>query len=362
MPPPPHGNESPRFAQKIALVIVGLGAGLLVVEAGAKLLRLDDHVLALSFLYYGWADGPVHRISSDPFLHYELKPNSHCEGIANPWTLKQDNPYSVNIDEFGARVPTHSARKAPGVIRILGFGGSTLYGANINDRDTLPAALERHLNHDYSERLQGFPKFEVWNFGTSAYNLAQAAHLARNKLPALSPDLIIVQLHNRGARSFFLPQETERVDLFRKFEREDPDLLDEQFLAADWMPLGVHRFGLRHVAIYRMAMGAWRRFGPREPARDGLELSRREAMALAAEASARRVPLVFVAIPAARGVVSRDDAVYPGVPQAMFIDMYRAGRDRLFYDVHPPPQFMDEWAGVLAEQLNERHLLRGGDA
>jgi hypothetical protein len=55
--------------------------------------------------------------------------------------------------------------------------------------------------------------------------------------------------------------------------------------------------------------------------------------------------------------VSADAAVFPGLSDDLYIDLFRPGRERLFYDVHPPPPLMDEWAGLLAESLEKRHLL-----
>lgn len=61
--------------------------------------------------------------------------------------------------------------------RILCARGSTLYGAGVDDSDTLPAVLARLLERDAS--LEGYAaerrRFEVWNYGTSGYTLYAAS-------------------------------------------------------------------------------------------------------------------------------------------------------------------------------------------
>jgi hypothetical protein len=198
--------------------LVSTVLALLAIEALTRLTGVDQQLM-LKDLFFQGADLPVHRVSADPFLHYELKPNSRYDG-----TFPGKPPYSVRIDEHGARFPTHAEAKPPGTFRILGFGGSTLYGGAVNDNDTIPAALERRLN----ARGAGSLRFEVWNFGTSAYTLGQATHLGRTKLKQLDPDLVLVQHHNRGRRGFLMPEnrrpESYPIELFLA----DPHLYAEQ--------------------------------------------------------------------------------------------------------------------------------------
>ncbi len=328
---------------RVLLMLLGLSSGFVVFEVAARWADLDARLMAPTLFYLTGGDFSEHRTASDPFLHYELTPDSHL--------TRQDpagRPYTVNIDRFGARLPAHPGAKGPGIFRILCFGGSTLFGANVNDDQTIPAAMERHLNRTGR-------RFEVWNFGTSAYNLAQAAHLARRELTLLHPDLIVVQLLNRFPRPFYLRMSAEPAGLIRTFERDDPYFFDEQFPAPPWVTVAVHRVAIQHSATYRAAMGLYRRFNRPSPEFSD-RLGAEEARALVREAAARNVTVVFAAVPAARGGLE-PDAVYPGLPLRQFIDLNQAGREPEFYEAHPPARILDEYARQLAHELFARGLL-----
>jgi hypothetical protein len=58
--------------------------------------------------------------------------------------------------------------KPPGVVRIGCFGGSFVYGAEVDEEGDYPAALERVFHE------KGFPEVEVLNFGNPWYGCQQA--------------------------------------------------------------------------------------------------------------------------------------------------------------------------------------------
>ena len=329
---------------RLALVLLGLSLGFVTFELAARQFELDARLMAPSLFFLTGGAFSEHRTSSDAFLHYELNPDSHTT-----WQSPAGRPYAVNIDRFGARLPAHPGPKAPGVFRILCFGGSTLFGANVNDEETIPAAMERHLKRTGRQ-------VEVWNFGTSAYNLAQAAHLARREVTILEPDLIVVQILNRFPRPFYLPFPPESVDVIRAFAQSDPYFFDEQFPAPPWVAVAVHRFAMRHLAAYRVVMGVYRRF-ERPPSAFSDQLGGEEARALVGEAGARNVAVVFVAVPAAHGLLSPDSGVYQGLPARQFIDLNQPDHEPEFYDAHPPARILDEYALLLAKELSNRGLL-----
>ena len=189
----------PTLLKTLALVLAAVLIGLAISEVAVRRTRSDESVMT-SVLLFQQSNREVHRVADDWFLHYDLRPGAHLDNIGY-W----GNRYHMNIDEFGARAPAHSGAKGAGVFRILCFGGSTMYGADVSDEETIPASMERRLNDESA--APGAPpsprRFEAWNFGTHAYVLSQAAHRARTELAARDPDLILVQLHNVGARDFF---------------------------------------------------------------------------------------------------------------------------------------------------------------
>jgi hypothetical protein len=337
--------------------LLALGATLFAAGLLEGLLRVtgvDERVLRAG-LYYQGADLEVHQCSVDPFLHYELKPRSSFSGRG-----VNGEPYAVDIDEYGARRPGHPAAKPPGTFRILCFGGSTMYGAHVNDDETIPAALEARLNRLSPDERAPWGRYEVWNFGTSAYTLGQAAHLARTRLAAFDADLVIVQLHNVGRRPYLASQWCSSVDAERDADGGRGFFL-EQFPVRGSIAPAWHVALAHHSAIYRtiMALGVSR--GDGSPCEYCEELSRREARLLVQEATARAVPVLFVAIPADRGWMRAEADV--GVSAAMFIDLHRPGREPDFYEVHPSAATLGEFASLLVDDIRARGLLsyRAGD-
>jgi hypothetical protein len=344
-----------RAAAAVALVLGGTLAGLAGAETAARLLDLDGRLLAAGIFCLA-NDPTIHRESADPFLHYELAPDTR-------WVGETPRHYEVDIDANGARFPAHDAAKAPGTFRILAFGGSTLYGGAVDDDQTLPAALERRLSAGSVPAVDGTPAVEVWNFGTSAYNLAQAAHLARSKLHGLSPDLVLVQVHNRFPRPFFASNGRFPREDLEPWAARDPDLMDEAFPGPEWLAPGGHAFAFAHCALYRAGIGLLRRH--RQDTRDTalhVLLGQREARALVAEADAAGVPVLFLAIPADRGSLGPERAVYPDLPPERYVDLYRPGREPAFYEVHPPGPILDQYAGLLMADLETRGRLPGRPA
>jgi hypothetical protein len=333
---------------RVLIALVGFGIGFALAEIATRSTGLHTRLMAASLFYVRGGSIAQHRTSDDAFLHYELNPSSHSRfGNADGST------FTVNVDALGARYPTHARAKPPGAFRILAFGGSTLFGANVDDEETMAAAMERRLNRSAAPTSN--PRFEVWNFGTSAYNLAQAAHLARKHLADLDPDLIWVQLHNRFPRPFYSASEGEEEAVFRALAERDEPMLNENFPPPEWMPETLHAVALRRSAFYQAIMGLYRhRYRPQTVAD---ALAAREAAALVREAAERHVDVAFVAIPTERGAFNGDNAVYEGLPQRNFIDLYRPGREAAFYEVHPPPRVLDEYAGLLIEELGRRDLI-----
>lgn len=340
----------------LALSLCGTALGILLLEVAVRLSGTEGR-LAASVLYLQGADLAVHRVSDDPFLHYELAPGTHLVGKDLRESPYRESPYTVNIDSFGARRPTHAPDKLPGTFRVLCFGGSTMYGAAVDDEQTIPARLETHLNGG-SHVGDSLPtRFEVWNFGTSAYTLGQAAHLAKRKLLELDPDLIVVQHHNRGRRAFLAAPGGRVADHPEELQHPGVDFLLEHFSVPSGIPIRVQE-ALTYSALYRSLTALAQRL----PGRNTWscdrcdEMSTGKARELSRESEPRGIPVVYVAIPADSGRFTPAD-IFPELAPGRFIDLFRPGRELQFYDVHPPASVLDEYAALLAAALRERGLL-----
>lgn len=344
-----------RFA-RLALVTLSTALALALAEMLARGLGIDQRLLTAALFFQG-ADVEVHRVSADPALHYELAPNTSCDcAIGGP-------TYHVTIDEHGARHPTHALAKAPGVFRILCVGGSTVYGGAVDDAETIPAALERQLNTSGAASR----RYEAWNFGTSAYMLRQAAHLARTRLEDVRPDLVLVQLFNAGRRAFLMPPSQNALDYDWQALLADPDFFTEQFAFPSWLPLPLAEPLLRRSALARAAVAVVPGFGPNMQCDWCEQRDRNAARALTRAADALGIPVVYYAIPANRcGADGRPEphrpspgaaSVHAGLDPARFVDLFQADREPAFYEVHPPPPILEEYARLLVAALRERALL-----
>jgi hypothetical protein len=339
------------------LAAASLAVGLAVAEIAARILSLDQRILT-PLLFFQGADVAVHRISPDSALHYELAPGTSCDCSILPTGAT----YRVTIDAHGARHPTHPLAKAPGVYRIMCVGGSTVYGGAVDDEQTIPAALERRLN----AAAAAGRRYEAWNFGTSAYMLRQAAHLAQSRLDDVRPDLVLVQLYNSGRRAFLDPASSNPLDHPWPAVLADPDLFAEQFTYPWWLPSLLSEPLMPQSAFARAVIGTLPGFGPNIHCDWCTQRDQDAARALSEAADARRIPVLFYAIPATRCAPDgtpephrppSPDSVYPGLGPARFIDLFQVDREPAFYKVHPPPPILDEYARLLVAALEARGLV-----
>lgn len=329
-----------RRLVRVSLLLASTALSLALLEAAVRALRIDDATLARA-LYYQCADLAVHVATPTDFLHYRLRPNSSF--VPDVGGAR----YTVHIGAHGARWPEHPLAKAPGTLRVLCVGGSTTYGANVNDAQTMPAQLEAALSQQLHRPT------EVWNYGTSGYTLAQAAWLARERGEALHADAIVVQMYNRGRRPYLLPPRGEALHVTASFAA-DPRLWTENFPAALSAPFSWsearHQRALRWSALYRVLAGMRRLRANKDTSAPGDALSRDEASRLLAWANAHGVAVLFVAIPAMGGYVT-PATVAEGLPATQLLDLHQEGREADFYLVHPPATYLRDFAAQIATRL-----------
>jgi hypothetical protein len=171
-----------RIHFRIGLVLGSILVALFFAEIVVRVGRFDWRLIR-NLLYFQTVDLDAHMPDPNPELLFRLRPRAKTK--------------YVTIDEFGARGFGHPLQKDRKVFRIVVVGGSNAYGAEINNEsDPWPARLETALNDDAPGR------FEVWNFGTSAYVPSQMAVIAEEAMDHYDPDLIIFALTNIGWRAF----------------------------------------------------------------------------------------------------------------------------------------------------------------
>ena len=202
----------------------------LTAELSARLTGLD-YLMLKPLLYYQTSDQAVHEVSPNSERLYQLKPISKTSTV--------EFQHSVSVNKLGFRGPEAEAGKPSGVTRIICFGGSTTYGAAVEDTETFPYYLERELNTHYRG------KFEVWNAGLCAYVLAQEAAYARETVDKYAPDILIFQHANQGRRAF-LP-----ATHYTQFFRAKPELYRENLRFIPFPESSLSLGLLKHSAAYR---------------------------------------------------------------------------------------------------------------
>lgn len=181
----PHALRRPERRVRLA-VAVALWLGFLallggVVLGGAEVgLRLRRDRQAATVVDYPVADA---RLVADPLLRYRLAA-SYSSG--SPAPTGEVLAYTHNA--LGYRGAEITRQKPPGVRRVVVAGGSTVYGALIDDADTLPVQLERALQ----ARLGPADPVQVVNAGVPGFYAVGEALLTKAYLADLQPDVVVV--------------------------------------------------------------------------------------------------------------------------------------------------------------------------
>jgi lysophospholipase L1-like esterase len=161
--------------RRALLVVLGLCVGLALAEILVRVLDVPPRPLPP-------LDLASYRISDDPVLRYEYRPNLRAD----------EKPYDALHQGFttnsqGFRDVEYPAAKPPGELRIVALGDSTTAGNGIGALDaTWPKRLERR----YAEA--GRPEVRVLNLGVGGYHPLQEARLLELRGLALEPDLVLL--------------------------------------------------------------------------------------------------------------------------------------------------------------------------
>jgi len=147
----------------------------------------------------------------------------------------------------------------------------------------------------------------------------------------------------------------------------DADFFTEQFAFPWWLPSRLAEPLLRRSALARAGIAVVPGFGPNRQCDWCRQRDQDAARALSSAAEARGIPVVYYAIPATRCAPDGTpephrpspgaDSVYPGLDANRFVDLFQADREPAFYEVHPPPPILEDYARLLIAELRARGLL-----
>jgi lysophospholipase L1-like esterase len=206
------------IARRAAIILVGLGLGLVATEIILRLFHL----------------APAAGIATMTESDFERLP-----GIFAPHQRVIDHrnpalPHVIRIDSLGYRGDDFPRAKPNGELRILMVGDSFTYGDFVDNDATLPAQL--------AERLQrACGAVRVVNAGLGGSTIIEQREMLRRALP-LQPDLVVLTF-----------AENDVADLARRPMWEE---LAENRRAKSRLPLSVIYPVLHNTALWNLAMRA----------------------------------------------------------------------------------------------------------
>jgi lysophospholipase L1-like esterase len=150
---------------------------LLIISLAVTLLLAEFVIRALGIQKIVRLNPDIYKISENPIISYELRPNYKGEtyGVA------------VQTNSAGMLGREYSRQKPPDTIRIALVGDSVVFGIGVGMEDNTASSLERVLNQTSSAK-----KYEVLNFGVPSYNTEQEREVVKSKVLGFEPDLILL--------------------------------------------------------------------------------------------------------------------------------------------------------------------------
>ncbi|MBT6488032.1 MAG: hypothetical protein HOK71_25560 [Planctomycetaceae bacterium] len=183
-------NSFLPFRRKLCYAAFVCATVLLAIEAAARLVSSDAEVqtrfaqIEQVLIHLGSDPGEI-MFEADPERFWRLKPSLQL-------STKTDKRWSGMIaNSRGFRNREFSLKKPAGTYRIVCIGDSTTFGFGVDWDEAWPHRLEGLLNASSSGS-----RIEVINAGVPGYTSYQGLQYAKQLLPALQPDLVVVTFGN----------------------------------------------------------------------------------------------------------------------------------------------------------------------
>lgn len=163
--------RSKNIAACIIVFLFSLAAVLGLFEAYLRIFTLQSIRPAVYKIH------PVYGLAMTPGLRGYMKEPEYM--------------VSFSLNSLGFRDKEHSRHKPADTYRIIGLGDSFSWGAGVEERDTFFRRMERSLNN----RDYGDMRYEVFNWGVSAWGTAQELLCLQHEALLYDPDLVIIQYY-----------------------------------------------------------------------------------------------------------------------------------------------------------------------
>lgn len=290
------------WLRKAGVACLGLAAGLVIAEAGLRVLGLPQthrpHTPYRQFHFlHDSQTGEtfyVNAPAADITFHYDSNPRGY---------FLPGNAVVHRTNALGFRGPDYGIDKPPGAVRVAFFGDSFTFGEGVLDSDTFVEVTRRLL----SER---FPRldFQCGNFGVGGYDTADELFLMRRVLPGFQPDAVVLCYVLNDAEPPLFTEDPAAGPVRRQRARDVPEgvgtILPDRGLyrlrlaRLVWQVVDQRRRNEQTVAWYRSLY---------RPEAAGWQATRRALAEFAALCRKNNVPLVVVLFP----ILYRLDAGHP---------------------------------------------------
>ena len=168
---PPSRNRALRAFKKSLLILAGVAAALLIVEAGLRV--------------FGFSH--FNPYIADREVGFSLRPD------AEGWWRKEGVTY-VRINSQGMRDREHAIAKPTDTVRIAVLGDSFAEALQVPMEKAFWAVMEPSLSKCAAPGL----KVEPLNFGVSGFSTARELILLRQRVWQYSPDIVLLLVTTRN--------------------------------------------------------------------------------------------------------------------------------------------------------------------
>jgi lysophospholipase L1-like esterase len=193
----PHPGAVVSRPRQVLFAVLPLLVGLLLVEA---LVRAMDPDLSLP--------GDPRRFRFD-----QTTAATHPHHVRDDelgWRLRPDQRSPIVTNARGYRTPPFTEEPARGTIRVVFLGDSNPMGFGLSDEDAAyPRRVEQIL-----EEMMGWPAdgVECVNLAVDGYSSEQVRTLFDEEVPALDPDVVVVQAGFNDHCRVAVPDHLHRYD------------------------------------------------------------------------------------------------------------------------------------------------------
>ncbi len=300
--------------RRLGLVIASLA---LAIVATDIVLRVRPEYRPYPRFYVGQMTNRVSpNYAPDALLGWRMRPNDTLHWGGSSTVMA--STYVSNAQGWRSPVDFSATCGKPRVILI---GDSYIFGTGANYAQTIAARLADSLAH----------RADVYNMGMAGYGMDQMWMMLRHEALALCPSLLVVGFidddWNRSQNAFRRDQGFNKPTFVL-----DHDTLRPATQADT--PIGPVKWIERHSAIWRLTTTAMRTWAYRTGHTNWFRLNAMLMAAMARDARAAGVPVLFVRWPNKRGAWRGSPAlrVFMDSIGAPFIDLADPSLER--HDIH----------------------------